>query len=263
MEDRQTPSAPGNEKFVRVSASVRKANKKGTRGSFSPQWFYVQDLVRPGSEHIFWDMWFRHLLQEILSHIGQPKSINLIAHCAMYCHLGESRDVMYSNDPRASIVTSFSMHNGLLCKTTDFEMCGTGTCYKKYHLMLVSSKSGIHSLQSPLCSRQWCLLYLFLSLVSLVWPVWDQSRGLSVNKRPKNLTKLRPGEISQINLNGVRIWRQLHRKWESNWHFPYIEIPSIYTPSPLPRGLNDYCQTDFLPHSTRQTVSVFGLFSKE
>ena len=65
-------------------------------------------LVRTRSELGFWDVWCRHLLQEILHHIDHPKSIAFRAHCAMYCQLGERRDEMYGNGPSASSVTPFS-----------------------------------------------------------------------------------------------------------------------------------------------------------
>ena len=38
------------------------------------QWFVMQNLVRPGSEHGCWDMCYMPLMQEIWYHVGRPES---------------------------------------------------------------------------------------------------------------------------------------------------------------------------------------------
>ena len=105
------PPAGWTKSLLLSSQKIWEMDDKGD--TTHAQWFFMQDLVRPRSGHGFWDMGYRHLLQEILSHLGQSKSgihslrsqlCNVLPTLREKRHVSEStsqqrRDAMYGKDP--------------------------------------------------------------------------------------------------------------------------------------------------------------------
>ena len=114
--------------------------------SFRPkdmaQWFLMQDGNRPRSDYGFWDMYYMPFLLEILYHVcrTRPKS-GFRVHCAMYCQLRERK----GKCPFRYTVVSHKGFGQPQIWTSSFEICGTGPGFN-----VGRSKSGIHSLQSPM-----------------------------------------------------------------------------------------------------------------
>ena len=99
-------------------------------------------------------VWYRHLLQEILAHIGQPKSVAFRAHCAMYCQLWERRKITYGNDhrhPQLPLSVRTMVSQARFSHTQFWTWRYVVQVLATKILSLIGwPKSGIHSLQGPL-----------------------------------------------------------------------------------------------------------------